>query len=155
MNNQQDECGIVIKQLNLIFLLSFLFQLVFLGIAYFLIGKNGPYGNLTENSINILQYIAIILVLIILPGSDYLFKKRLINIKKGLPASLESLNEYRLTFIIKLGMLEFLNVLMIIALLITGLTKFALFAGIPILFFLLNRPTQTKLNTDLESKKEE
>ena len=134
----------VIKQITIFFHASFIFQIIFFIVSLYIVNRFGELSRFDEQQISIIKYLIIFLVLIIIPGGDYLTRSRIKSINPEIKV-IDKIIFYRTAFFIKLALLELIDIITIIVYLLTGGRSFLLIIGILLLYFLLNSPSAKKI----------
>lgn len=146
MNPLKDTPAPMIRKLMIIFFISFFFQLLFLAFAFFKVRNNGIVAEETPLS-SILKNITIIAVLAVIPGSDYIYKKKVQALENIFPRE-ERMIKLQFAMILKLALLEFVNILCIVSYLISGSQTYLILSGILLVFFLISKPNKEKINNE-------
>ena len=137
-----------ISKVNTIHLLSLFMQIALILIAYFVNIKRENFIVTNQDTLIYLQYFSILLVMAVIPLSEYMIKQKL---KKAL--LMENINDriefYIMAIIIKLGLIEFINLLIIVIYFLTGHKTYLYISAILALFFLLSKPGKEKVFNDL------
>ncbi|MEM6768358.1 MAG: hypothetical protein AAF655_25695 [Bacteroidota bacterium] len=151
MNTHGQTSKEYLNYLQLIHAALIIGQLLFAGVAIFLISQGGP---LSEDLTDIFQLLAPILVLGGIAGSIFLPKTLLASAKESSDLS-GKLQTYRSTSIIKFAILEAPSLVSLVAFLLTGNSFFLGLAAIIVAVFFMNRPTTSTIINELELNQEE
>lgn len=109
---------------------------------------------LDEPSIQVLNYVALLSLLVFIPLGFWLHSQRM----KKIPDDTElivKLYHFRTSFIIKLALFETCGILGIIVMILGGQVQVLLQLGIVLVAFMLNYPSMYKYRTDLRLTEEE
>lgn len=109
---------------------------------------------LDEPSIQVLNYVALLSLLVFIPLGFWLHSQRM----KKIPDDTElivKLYHFRTSFIIKLALFETCGILGIIVMILGGQVQVLLQLGIVLVAFLLNYPSKYKYKTELNLTEEE
>ena len=109
---------------------------------------------LDEPTVQVLNYIALLSLLVFIPLGFWMHSQRM----KKIPDDTELLVKFyhfRTSFIIKLALFEMCGILGIIVMILGGKVQVLLQLGIVLVVFLLNYPSKYKYKTDLRLTEEE
>ena len=145
-----------IKALTLLHFSLFIGQLMFAGIAGYLVYSKSfnPVFN-SEDVIVIVLSAVIGLSVALIIAAFTMFKNKVEKIRINADAVPEKLTAYRATSIIRWAMLEAPTILTIICFLLTGKYSLLIIAAVLLLIFFYTKPTTFKVAQDLSIREEE
>jgi cytochrome bd-type quinol oxidase subunit 2 len=152
MNNQFQEYRDAVRFNQVIYFGILIGFLIFVGIG---LGIRSVLDDpLDEPAIQVLNYIALLSLLVFIPLGFWMHSQRM----KKIPAESEltvKFYHFRSSFIMKLAMFETCGILGIIVMILGGQVQVLLQLGIVLVAFLLNYPSIYKYKTDLGLTEEE
>ena len=134
--------------LTVLHIASFFIQAGFLLAIYLIVPKKELYSIQDVQTQMYLQYFVILMSIALLPLIEYFLKGRL---KKALKIENENerLDYFIIGIIARLGIIEFVNIVSMVAYFLTGHVSFLYISVILTLFFLIHRPVKDKILNDL------
>jgi len=140
------------SQFNILFLALIGGQILFAGVAFYLVSQGFAEGG--EDLVDTFRLIVPILAIGVVFGVRFLYGKRLEQAKNedGLKAKL---NQYRAAFILKIALYESASLFSILAYMLTGYQLFIIIAAVIIAFQFTHIPSKEKTIRELELKGEE
>ena len=140
--------------LKKIFILIVSGLIVFFAIGYYLVISRGALIIFSPVQLQNLESIIILLSLIGIPAGHYYHKKRISHLSQELSGS-ELLKSYKVSFIVKLAILEGMALITLVGYMLSGNQTFLLIYAIFFLIVLINYPGESKLKDELNLNKEE
>ncbi|QHI39053.1 hypothetical protein IMCC3317_44540 [Kordia antarctica] len=134
-----------IQTLTIIYSALLIGLLLFIGFVLFQF-SDGMIPELDTN--DTLLFIYPVIAIAAIYGSQAIFKKLVASAEKK-PDLKSKLVSYQIASIIKFGLIEGSICIGIVLSLITGNTAYIAIAGVLIVYFLMQRPTRTKIESDL------
>lgn len=132
------------KTLQIIFLGMLIGQLIFAVVANFIMTS----GAITDTGV--LIYLVPMVMIAGILGGNYIFKENLKKVIAQKPDADKKFKEYRKNSIIRWGIMEFGNVLAIIAAIIEANSFYFALFGIGLLFFATTRPNAADFMQQME-----
>jgi MFS family permease len=140
------------KQLTTIFYALMAGQIFFALLAHYLVGQPGYEGD--RSYFQILQFIALAWLLGGGLAAQFIYRKNLQRAKQ-LKSIEEKAKIYTRATIIRSALLESVTLYLLIAYFITADPVFIIMGLLSIMFFLLYRPTKTRIESELNLTKKE
>ncbi len=141
-----------INQLTIIYIAMILGQIFFLVIIFFIFKQNGTGFDIPEAKY-VFTYLAPLLTIGAIPAGYFLYSRQC---KNG--ANLESIeqkfNTFRTASIIKYALFEFAGMINLLAYMFTYSQQFIFLFLIVIVIFLINKPSESRFNSDLNNETE-
>jgi len=144
--DQGEEKGF--KVIGLLHMISFLIQLVLLVIAFFFVSNKDTFKISNTESVIYFQYALIFMAMVTLPLSEYSLKQKLKKVLQ-IQDRKQRIESFVSSLVIKLSIIEFVNILSIIVYFLSGHKSFLYISLILIVFFLFSRPVKEKIINDL------
>lgn len=139
-----------INQIKIIFWTLFGVMLIMLIMAIFATRSTGPLTEWTLTQKENLKSIILILSLGGIPASYFFHSKKVKHIAPELPMQ-SKINQYKISFLIKISTLEALSVLGILSYMLTADNTFLYVFALLFLAFLINRPTKHNILSEIEA----
>ncbi len=129
-------------------------QVIFAGCAFYLNFEGGPLNDPNDDLVNTFQMLVPVAIVSGILVGRLLASKRINKAKKEAELK-EKLDVYKSALIMKWALLEFPGLFALIAYLLFGHLLFMTLFAIPIVIFVLERPTKEKVIEDLELESKE
>lgn len=137
-----------INKISLLFYVSLFLQLAFFLFCIYHVNNPDYARRIAGKQEIIVKYIFVFLGLIIIPVSDYIYKRKI-----GPNVQLNTKHKSNVVFetlLLKYALLEIVSLLFIIGLLLTGDKTYLYLIIAALIFFLLNKPNYEKIKKDFK-----
>jgi hypothetical protein len=141
-----------VNQIKTIFWTLFGLMIVMLFMAVFIIKNTGPLIDWNLVQRENLKSVILILSLGGIPASYFFHSKKIKHLNPDLPLQLK-INQYKISFLIKIITLEALSVLGILSYMLTADNTFLYIFALLFLAYLINRPTHNGIIEEIEPNK--
>jgi hypothetical protein len=139
-----------ITQIKIIFWSLFSIMIIMLIIAYFTIKATGPLLDWSLSQRENLKSIILILSLGGIPASYFFHSKKVKHILSEWPMQTK-INQFKISFLIKIVTIEALAVLGILSFMITADNTFLYIFSLLFVAYLINRPTKNSIIEEIEA----
>jgi len=136
------------QKINLLHMASLIIQIVLIVIVHFMIENKESFQISDQQTIIYTQYIFLLIAMATIPLSEYSIKQKLKKILQ-MPDKTERFELYLTVLIMKLALIEFINIAAIVVYFLSGHKTFLYISVILALFFLMSRPGKDKIMNDL------
>ncbi|WP_010664533.1 hypothetical protein [Marinilabilia salmonicolor] len=138
-----------IKQIKIIFWALLIIMLIMAAMAFYVTRQTGPLMDWTLSQKENLKSIILILALGGIPASYIFHSKKVKHIDPELPMA-QKVNQFKISYLIKIITLEALSVLGILSYMITADNTFLYIFALLFVAYLINRPTKNGITEEIE-----
>lgn len=138
-----------IKQVKIIFWALLIIMLIMAAMALYITRQMGPIMDWSLSQKENLKSIILILALGGIPASYIFHSKKVKHINPELPMA-QKVNQFKISYLIKIITLEALSVLGIISYMITADNTFLYIFALLLVAYIINRPTKHGITEEIE-----